>query len=186
MCDQYVRVGKRQKWARNLMWAVCSFFDVYAISQAGMGTMHLFGRHTAIQSALHLFEVARAHIDRKLGEHLDLWEEQGRPNGKHKRTESTDFRYSAVMGLRGKLRDLTRQEKREEQARPQDTTALAHYDQKAAEQFMHDLHASKFGTKMRLRTEASARYSRNAAGIAAGRSVPMGDGIGSSSTKRLT
>lgn len=182
LCDQYVVVGKRKKWLRNLMWAVCGFFDVYAIAQASMGTMHLFGRHTAIQSAMHLFEVAKAHIERRLTEHLERWESAGRPNGKHKRRESTDFKYSAARALRLKL-----ERKDDPGAVPQGSTALAHYDKKAAKQFMHDTHERLFGSKVRLRTEPGARYAHNAAGAAAGRSVPMGAGVtNQSGALRLT
>lgn len=185
LCDEWVFIGKRQKWLRSLMWAVCGYFDVYALSQSGQGTMHLFGKHTAVMAALHLFEVAKAHIERRLAEHFEQWEAEGRPNGAHKRTEGTNFKYSAARALRWKLQDMAKEDKQADEAAPSGTTALVSYSQKDAEAFAYEAYERLHGRKMRVSTEKSASYSYSAAGAAAGRSVPMGQGVGGGNNKGL-
>lgn len=166
MCDRWVYIGKRQKWRRSLAWAVGAYFDVYILAQRDRGTLHWFGKLSAIEAGLHLFEVAQAHIERCLTEHLKHW-----VGDHHVRTEATNFRYSATYGLGQKLSKL----KADEASGAVGETALVAYSFEAARTFAQEM-AAKRGKK--FRRGRKSKWSLNDAGVSAGRSVPMGRAIG--------
>jgi hypothetical protein len=192
MCDRYTFIGHRQKWRRQVAWAVGSFFDLYVLSQAKQGTMHWFGKNSAVEAGIHLFRVAEAHIERRLKDHMEEWDGQGRPNGLHGRSEATNFRYSAAKSFKVKLTGLKAEaaeaapdeasgavpdEATEAFEAAVSSTAMMAYNKELAVSFAKGLLESR---GVRTTTAKGASWTRNEAGTRAGRTVPMGQGMANS------
>ena len=199
LCDRFQYIGKRCPWRRKLAWAVGAFFDVYILCQARAGTMHWFGKQSAIEAGFYLYGVAEAHIERELVKHLQVWDAEGRLNGLHGRGESANFRATAVWALGDKLRKLRRLEARaaadaafeaevvgDVEAVDAEQTGLALYSIETAEAFALDECEKKHGTR-KLGKSRRAKWSWNDQGALAGKSVPLSAGLdGPAEVRRIS
>lgn len=172
MCDRWVDVGKRSVWRRQLAFAVAEYCGVFCLSRKSKGWMHFFGRYVDVVTAEWFYEIWHAHIERAADAHLAAYKQRcdrlGLP--RRSRSERTNFCDSAVLALHRKLEAL--QAAHDAVAEPSETIATRHT---RAEAFA----GAQFALRGRgWSSGAGKSVTVNAAGMAAGRSAPMGRGVG--------
>ena len=114
LVDRFLRVEKGKVWKRSLAFALCDFCDVFGLSFAPQGRMHLFGRYADLVFVEHLYGVCEASIERKADAHVKEWKARlgARPSAAESRRERTSFCDTAVVGLEAGMKELRAAEHR--------------------------------------------------------------------------
>lgn len=177
--DRFVVMPDGAVWRRLLAHDVAGYFDVFALSQPGVGRMHFFGAYADVVGAEYLYAVSARRIERECEAHIKSWKaRRGKTTSAETRKEKTSFCDSAAVAFGRKLKGY-----REDPDGIGQTSRPLSERLERAEEVARAEHArrgsgwSSSGTKT---------YRQNEAGLAVGASMEVLHGVEGQASARLT
>lgn len=165
---------KTQQWKRDLAFSIAYYLDIKGAQSSGTNLFNYYGYQSDCEVAVYLYTVVADQIDKAAKRYCKNPNFEDRH--KHGKTLGTQFRQSAVSGLRSKLREM----KKTEPVENPEGFALMVNRKKQVDQWVSANYS--FGT---VNTK---RANHSDAGYKAGQRVRLNKGVsaGASNTRRLT